>query len=141
MIYATVTDMTTAFGFEEILELSTLDDAAAQSIDAAVIEGAIADASGLINGYLQGRYTLPLLVIPAMLRRICCDIARYYLHRIAPSEDVLERYKNALKLLSEIGTGRVDLGLTVADSPAAVGGLPIFVAGDRVFTAANLQGY
>ncbi|PKG72986.1 DUF1320 domain-containing protein, partial [Shewanella sp. GutCb] len=74
-VYASSAQMVARFGEDELVSLTDRDGTAG-AIVARVLDVALNDATALINGYLAGRYTLPLPTPPAMLERLCCDIAR-----------------------------------------------------------------
>ena len=45
------------------------------------VDKAITYACQVADGYLAGRYALPLLSVPTLLNTWCGDIARYWLHK------------------------------------------------------------
>lgn len=143
MNYATVADFIEAFGQDETIALSNLDDPMIQVVNEAIIQRRLEDATAEINSYLQAAgYTLPLPSVPVMLRNICCEIARYYLDRLRMREDVDTRYKRAIDYLKDIVAGKADLGLnsqnqSVAPSPD----LPRWFSRPKVFTDDALRGY
>ena len=49
--------------------------------DWAVVDKAISHACQVADGYLAGRYALPLQSVPTLLNTWCGDIARYWLHK------------------------------------------------------------
>ena len=70
MAYATQAEMQSRFGEDEL-----------GTFDASTVEAALGDATVEMDGYLGGRYTLPLDETTAespLLVRICCDLARYF---------------------------------------------------------------
>lgn len=119
-MYCSQADLEQRFGQEEILQLADRDNDG--SIDAIVIDTAIADAAGEINGYLQGRYRLPFATVPTVLKRIACDIARYFLYDDKATDQVRQRYDDAIKFLMGAAKGDISLGLdddnNTADSTA-----------------------
>ena len=81
-----------------------------------MVDRAIAYACEIADGYLMGRYTLPLEPVPSILRPVCSDIARYWLHtrRINTAEfpkPLQAAYDNALKLLAQVRDGKLHLGV------------------------------
>ncbi len=114
MPYATQADLDQRFGAAELIRLTDRATPRTGQIDAAVVARAIADAEAEINGYLQGRYALPLASVPAVLVRVTSDIARYYLYDDAATDQVRDRYKDSVALLKGIADGRVSLGLDQA---------------------------
>lgn len=109
-MYATRADMVRRFGEEQMI-LLTDHDADLGVIDSAVLDQALADASADIDGYLGGRYGLPLPTVPSILVRICCDIARYHLYDDSAPETVTERHKGAVRYLEKLAAGTISLGL------------------------------
>lgn len=135
MSYCTQSDLTTRFGAEELIQLT--DRAATGVADAAVIAGAIADADAAINGYLAGRYTLPLASVPSNLTRIACDLTRYYLYENAATQIVIDRYDAAVKYLELVAKGAIGLGPGVGGATQeASSGMAALVSEKPVMSAA-----
>ena len=65
-MYATRQDMISRFGEEEIRLLTDRDGSAGAIVDA-VLDQVLADASAEIDGYIGGRYRLPLVTVPQIL--------------------------------------------------------------------------
>lgn len=127
MPYVTQQQLIDRFGSEELIQLT--DRANAGAIDTAVLNQAIADAGAEIDGYLAGRYQLPLATAPSILALYCGDIARYRLYDDAARDEVRKRYDDAIEFLKLVAKGTVRLG---ADEPAATGGAQMETGG-RVF--------
>lgn len=108
MPYCTQADLIERFGEAEITQLS--DRAGLGTLDSAVVDGAIDDADAEIDGYLSGRYALPLASVPAVMVRLACDISRYYLFGHDVTDLVRERYEQAIGYLVKIATGVIGLG-------------------------------
>lgn len=108
MPYATLDNLIERFGE---LELTQLTDAASPGlIDEALVTRALADAEAVVDGYLGGRYTLPLASVPPMLTSVACDLARARLYKDALPEVVEKRHADALKFLTLLGQGKITLG-------------------------------
>jgi phage gp36-like protein len=109
------------------------------------ITQALADASAEIDGYIEGRFTLPLTDPPAVLNRLATDIAMYRLQSLRPLhdlEDARKRYDDAVAMLTKVAAGELTLGLSedgveppLADNVETVRGP------NRVFTRGKLRGY
>ena len=138
-MYATQADLETRFGSEELAQLS--DRAGGTVIEAAVVARAIADAEAEIDGYLAGRYALPLASVPAVLGRIACDIARYRLYDDRVTEAVRKRYEDAVRDLRALAAGTLQLDGVTPPAPAASGIGVSVKAPDRIFNADTLAGY
>lgn len=128
MPYATLANLVERFGE---LELTQLTDAATPGlIDEAVVDRALADASALVDGYLGGRYTLPLVAVPPVLTGAVCDLARARLYKDVMPEVVKQRHEDALKYLTLLGQGKLTLGLV--PEPASTNTAALLVAdGER----------
>ena len=111
-MYADKNMMVERFGEQELSELTDRDGSAGTIVDS-VLNAAIADASADIDGYLGGRYPLPLAVVPKVLNRHACDLARYYLYdnRLEDSHPAARRYAASIRLLEQVAKGQVQLGL------------------------------
>lgn len=121
MPYNTRQNMIDRYGEEELIQLT--DRAGNGVIDDAVLDQAIADANAEIDGYLGGRYQLPLAVTPPILTVYACDITRYRLYDDAATEQVEKRYQDALKFLRLAAGGKVQIGPAADGSkPAPAGG-------------------
>ena len=128
MAYCTQQDMIDRYGDEELIQLT--DRSQSNVIDTTVLTAAIDDATGTVDAYLGARYTLPLASVPAALKRICCDIARYLLHDNEAPDSVSDRYDAAIEFLQAVAKG--DLDLKVGEISGDGGGVA-FEAGTAVF--------
>lgn len=108
MPYATLADLKARFGELELIQLT--DIAALGVIDEAVVAQALADTEAMVDGYLGGRYTLPLASVPAILVSVVCDLARARLYKDAAPEIVIQRHQDALRYLDRLALGRITLG-------------------------------
>ncbi len=107
MAYLTEQDLINRIGAAEMLRLSDRDgDGLA---DAGVVEAAIDEAESAINGYLTGRYKLPLDPVPALLKGLAADLAIYGLHPWGAPEEMRQRYKDAMTTLGKIAAGDIVL--------------------------------
>lgn len=139
MAYATSQDMIDRFEEREIIQLTDRHDTG--SIDSTVLAKALADADAEIDGYLMGRYVLPLASVPIVLTRYACDIARYFLYDNHATEQVAKRYDDARKFLAAVGKGDLSLGLDALQQKQPVSGGPKATDTDRVFTRDKLADY
>lgn len=138
MPYATRQDMIDRFSEVELVQLTDRGNVRADRIVDAVLNRALDDASAEIDGYLAGRYTLPLSPVPANLALICCDIARYRLQHNEAAEAVRERYAAAIKFLTKVATGEIQLGATaLGQPPASAAQGVVFNTGQKAFGREN----
>jgi len=107
MSYITYTDLVMAFGEDEMLQLTDRDRDGAS--DPLVIEDAIAFADSHIDSYLREQYEVPLALLPANLKGMACDFARYRLYQDQPTELVQNRYDVGCFYLKDVARGLVNL--------------------------------
>ncbi len=144
MSYATSQDFIDAFGLQEAIMLTNLDDPSATIPNLIPLDKALHDASAFIDTYVGSRYLLPLTAVSTVVNRYCLDIARYMLDRIRSREDVRLRYEDAIKFLTLVAKGQVSIGadLLTGGNVASIAG-DVTVAGARSYAEPrlNLHGY
>lgn len=114
MTYATQNDLSDILGADRLLDIADRDRDDVP--DGPVIARALEDAASEIDAAIGKRYKLPVSPVPALLRRIACDIAHYHLD-LNPSEDTMNRAAAARKTLMRISRGDdVLFGVDPADS-------------------------
>lgn len=127
MPYATLDDLVTRFGEQELIDQT--DRASGTNVDEVLVARVLDDAAATIDGYLAARHALPLPSVPPLLVGLCCDLARYALYPDAAPAMVRDRYQNAQRVLREIANGTLQLGLA---TPAS-SGLAQVVSNPRLF--------
>ena len=144
MSYATVQDMINRYPNRDLVQL-TNEDPTATTVNNAPITQALADASAEIDGYIEGRFTLPLIDPPAVLNRLTTDIAMYRMQSLRPLhdlEDARKRYEDAVAMLAKVGAGELTLGLSADGQEPPIAGVVESVQGpNRVFTRKKMRGY
>ena len=124
--YATADDLALSLprGEQELIELTDTTQSGAVGDDK--LDVALAYADDLINSYLRGRYTVPVVPAPRLLRDLACDIARHRLYGDAPTEAVQGRLDAAVSRLKDLSAGRATLPGAAGDAAALpVAGRPI----------------
>ena len=116
-MYATEEDLVARFG-DEIENLKTMLPSQSSVTDA------IQDATEEINGYIGGRYALPLPNVPSNLERMACDIARSRLYFQQPTEEVRQRYEDAVSFLKLVANNKAHLQIQDAVSNQIVDDQP-----------------
>ncbi|QDH13814.1 DUF1320 domain-containing protein [Formicincola oecophyllae] len=122
-LYATVDDMVQRFGADEICMSDPSLDMPRGAIDEARINQALADASDLINSYVQRRYEIPLAPVLPVVTRMCCLLARHDLAlgaERAPSEQIKEGRQTAMAWLAAVAAGKATLDATVKNEDSGV---------------------
>jgi len=115
MRYCTEADLISRFGERELIALSAPGQS---TVNSAVIDQAIVDASSLIDTYLAGRYQLPLSQVPTVLTRTACSIARYYLYNDQTTDAVEQAHKDATRYLMDVSKGLVSIGTSTLGESA-----------------------
>lgn len=137
MAYATLDDLVTRFGADNIAALTTRDIGA--DPDTSVAATALDDASQMIDSYLAGRYQLPLNPVPQVVVRWCCDIARFLLSTDQASDAIKALYNAAVQALAAAQAGRLTLEAAAVDTPTT-GGAVLIAGPARMFDANSLRG-
>ena len=144
MSYCDLDDLIAALNEQTIIDLSNNDPS--PSVNQDNIDEAIGKAEREINGYLRGRYILPLDTIPEDVKDIAVDIALYYLYKRVPdeiTEEIVNSYKLRIARLKDIKDGNFLLDIPVeGPSNSETGGAGIRVnksTRDKVYTKACLN--
>jgi phage gp36-like protein len=116
-MYATEADLVARFG-DEIEHLKQMLPSLSSVTDA------IQDATEEINGHIGGRYPLPLPSVPSNLKRMACDIARYRLYFQKPTEEVRQRYEDAIAFLKRVADSKAHLQIQMPDTNQIVNDQP-----------------
>ncbi|MGH7814666.1 MAG: gp436 family protein [Candidatus Binataceae bacterium] len=144
MSYATSTDMINRYPNRDLVQL-TNEDPTSATVNTGPIDQALADASAEIDGYLEGRFALPLTDPPAVLSRLATDIAMYRLQSLRPLHDLADarrRYDDAIAMLGKAAAGELTLGLAADNAEPPIAADAETAAGPRrIFTRRKLRSY
>jgi len=139
-MYCTQDDLIKRFGEDELIDLTDRDGVG--SVDADRVAEVIAEATSLINSYLQGRVQLPLVDVPAVIERAACDLARYFLYTDGRPDTVEASYKSTVAYLKDVAAGRVNLGVTAGQAaPAPASNGVVMDSDGRVFGRKTSGGF
>lgn len=108
MAYCTKDDILNIISERELFNLTVDNPTEDSVVDEVQVSGAIDYADNCINGFLRGKYKLPLEVIPDFISKLCADIAVYRLYGRRPQsmpDHIKENYKMSLDLLNKIQKG------------------------------------
>ena len=138
-MYATLDDLKKQLPEDVLMALT--DDGGSGVIDTAVTDAALETAEVEIDGYLGGRYTLPLSPLPEVIIKVAVDIAIYnlYARRQGPPEHWQKRYDNTIRFLVKIAGGQISLGVGDPVAPAAAEAMVTSSA--RIFSRDSLKGF
>ena len=110
-MYCTIDDIEKHTSSPTLIQLSS--DDGQEAVNRVVVEEAILYASTLIDGYLRGRYSLPLDTHFPLLRIIAIDLSVYRLYsrrmRNKMPEVIETAYKSAIATLRDIQKGVISL--------------------------------
>lgn len=111
MDYCTIDDIETQTSTPTLIQLTS--DDGQEAVDRVVAQEAILYSSTLIDGYLRGRYSLPLDAHFPLLRILAIDLSihRLYTRRMRDEmpEVIENNYKNAIATLKDIQKGVISL--------------------------------
>ena len=118
-------------------------DGSAGAIVDTVLNQAVDDASATIDGYLGGRYDLPLQVVPRVLTRTACDLSRYYLYdeQLGEEHQAAKRYAEAISYLEKVGRGVLQLGVDRNNHRPETNNIATMTSAGSVFSRQNGKGF
>jgi len=144
MSYATPQDIINRYPNRDLVQL-TNEDPTVTTINTTVLQQALDDASAEIDGYLSGRFTLPLTDVPQVLNRLACDVAIYRLQSLRPIHDLADarlRYDDAIAMLTQVANGELALSLGSDGHETAIGlGAEQSAEPRRVFSRKRMRGF
>lgn len=142
IVYATQAILIARYGSAALVALSDRAEQPTGSIDPAVVERALADAAATIDGYLAGKYALPLTVASPLLEDLAAKIAFWNLHIASPDEKVKIDYEQALRQLREIAAGPILIPGATGLQPAGTGASgATFTDRERPFAPETMKGF
>lgn len=139
MTYSTTDDIKNILPEDALIQLT--DDNGLGVIDQEKIDRAIAQADAEINAYCGRRYVIPFTTVPEIVRKMSIDIAIYHLYarRDVMPEIRGDRYKDAVKQLTDISRGFITLGVDPVPEPS---GIRIHIkSSDKIFGRDNMKGF
>lgn len=111
MDYCTIEDIETQTSTPTLIQLTS--DDGQEAVNRVVAQEAILYSSTLIDGYLRGRYSLPLDIRFPLLRVLAIDLSIYRLYARRMRDEMPEvietAYKNAIATLKDIQKGVISL--------------------------------
>ena len=144
-MYCTIDDIQKQTSKDTLIQLT--DDNQSGEIDTIIADEAILYSETLINGYLVGRYSIPVMgAIPDMLKILAIDLSIYRLYSRRIQTDIpvsiSEKYKNSIRILEQIQKGIVSLSIA---STGNVIHMAVYKTNkshrDRIFTKEFLDDY
>lgn len=128
-MYCQIEDIQKQVSKDTLIQLT--DDNQVSEIDAVIVDEAILYSETLINGYLRGRYSIPIINIgldtepPDILKILAIDLSIYRLYsrrfQTDTPDSISEKYKNSIKILEQIQKGIISLGIETAGTAPELG--------------------
>ncbi len=118
MSYCSTDDIQSVITNDDLVQLT--NDSGGDSVDTTKITEAISYVDNIIDGYLRGRYDLPLASTPDELKYIAVDFVVYRLYSRRMSTEVprsiSEKHETVINLLSRIQKGTFNLGIETSEA-------------------------
>lgn len=141
MAYTTLAELTDRYGEDLLVSLTDRGEVATGLIDQDVVDRAVADADAEIDGYLKGKYRLPLDTTPPLVSALSRLIAIWNLHTFDAPEKIERDYKEAVNKLKDIARGLIVLDVAGVE-PQTSGSSSVQVTDrERPLTAENMKGW
>lgn len=138
MTYGSLQGLLNRFNETELAQVTNRTDTSV--IDEAIVAAALAEADGMIDGYLAARYQLPLASVPPLISTIAVTITGWLLLG-ASRPDNRPNYTDAIATLRDIAKGA--LLLDVAGKELATGSpnSPMLSMPARTFSRSSLRDF
>lgn len=148
MSYCTLDDIK-RLRIAEAKLVALTDEANVGVVDEETINGIISGAAEVIDGFMRGRYVLPMETVPGMIKEAALDICTYKLYALKPEfempKTVAEVYGAQMKILKQIQDGVIILGITGIEAPvvatASAPNTTLVSSGSRMFSEDVLKHY
>jgi len=139
--YTDLARLTARFGADMLIRATDRAEVPMGAIDTIVVAKACDDATALIDGYLAGRYALPLAEVPPLLAALAEDIAIWRLHPYEPDGKLKADYDAAMRALRDISTGTIRLAVSGVEAPSTGTTGAQFTDRERPLTQDSMKGF
>lgn len=141
MPYTTLDQLNDRYGAGLLISLTDRGEVATGAVVQDTVDQAIADADAMIDGYLKGRYKLPLAEVPPQVEALSRAISIWNLHVYDAPKQIEAGYKDALAQLRDISKGIITLDVAGIE-PETSGGQGVMVTDrERPLTEGSLKGW
>jgi phage gp36-like protein len=141
MPYCTQQNLIDRYGEDMLRDLTDRAVPLTGAIDGAAVNDAIGNADAMIDGYLMGRYSLPMATTPGIVKQLSQVIAIYNLHRHLTDEKIRQDYEDAVKRLRDIQSGVFILGAAGVEPAATPKGSVETNGISPTFTGGSMDGF
>jgi len=139
--YCDIDQLSARYGAPMLLQLSDRGGAFPTEPDTALFARAIADAGALIDGYLGGRYQLPLVTVPELVTNLAQVVAIYMAHGSVAPEKIRKDYDDALRQLQAIANGTMVISAAGIEAAGTEANEVLTNEPSRPLTADTMTGY
>jgi phage gp36-like protein len=117
MSYVTTAQLIARFGEQVLIDLTDRDGLGV--IDEDVLASAVAAAEATVNGYVSGRYPIPLSPVTEDVLEAIFNLVRYILDGDNGNDIVINRRNDSIAWLKDVSAGRARLsGIEVVAPPS-----------------------
>lgn len=102
---------------------------------------ALDDATATIDGYIDGRATLPLKTVPTVLVRAACVLARFSLEEGKATDKATKDQEDIIRLLEKVSSGDVSLGLSAEAERPTGGDVALIESAGSVWARDKSRGF
>lgn len=119
MSYATVQNALDRYGSDYVIVSCDRDGDG--TLDTAAFQQALDDATDWMDSFILGRYDLPLLSVPAIFKRYCCDVAIFFASEDAGTmtTEKRDRMTRASEFMELVASGKRRLSTSGAAATGA----------------------
>ena len=141
MTYATLDHLRDRYSERLLIDLTDRGDVPTGAIDAGVVERQLINTDAVIDGYIAGKYRLPLAEVPPIVRDLAEQIAIYKLHPFDPPAKIKDDYEASMRQLRDIASGTVRLPIAGVEPSGRNDGGVRTSDRERPFSNENLHGF
>lgn len=141
MPYTSLADLNDRYGERLLIDLTDRSETPVGAVVTATVDRALADTDAMIDGFLAGRYVLPLAEVPPLIADLAQMIAIWKLHVYEPNPKIEADYKAAVKSLEGIASGTIRLPVAGVEPAGTGGGGAVVTDRERPMTEDTLKGY
>lgn len=149
MSYATLTDIYARYSLKDLNLLTDKKIADSRQLSPEeleierkrILQIALDDAAATIDGYIDGRATLPLKTVPTVLVRVACILARFSLEEGKATDKATKDQEDMIRFLEKVSSGDISLGLSTDAQRPAGGDIAIMESAGSVWSRRKSKGF
>lgn len=137
--YLDIAEFVQAYGLPEVVAMT--DGVGDGRIDRDMLIKALIAAQSVVDGFIGGRYALPLTTVPQLVKTWVGDIARARLYPNGAPDGVAQAAKDATSMLGKVASGAMPLAVPEPlDAQPASDAPVLHFSGGRTYPD-NLRGF